>query len=80
MEVSTHSKLLTQSAKNDLAESLNVSRDLITLLAIQQFNSEEEFRKQINQFFDSGTQGGKTLIIQIDGSEESSRNLIENTR
>ena len=81
VEVSTHSKLLTQSAKVDLARSLGLKPELITLLAIQQFKSEEEFRKKINQFFRvGGTLAGKTLIIQIDGSEESSRNLIESTR
>ena len=53
----------------------------ITLLAIQQFNSEEEFRKQVIQFFKKGAiLEGKTLIIQIDGSEEKSRNLIESAR
>ena len=81
VEVSTHSKLLTQSARLDLARSLDIRPELITLLAIQQFKSEEEFRKKIDQFFKKGgILAGKTLIIQIDGSEESSRNLIENTR
>ena len=81
VEVTTHSKLLTQSAKIDLAKALNISPTLITLLAIQQMKSEEEFRKQIIEFFMKGAVlNGKTLIIQIDGSEEKSRNLIESAR
>ena len=81
VEVTTHSKLLTQSARKELAKSLKISAELITLLAVHQFKSEEEFRKQIIAFFEKGSiLKGKTLIIQIDGSEESSRNLIESTR
>ena len=81
VEVTTHSKLLTQSAKNELATVLNVFRDQITLLGIQQFKYEEEFRKQIIQFFmKDATLNRKTLIIQIDGSDVSSRNLIESAR
>ena len=80
VEVSTHSKLLTQSARLDLARTLDIKPELITLLAIQQFKSEEEFRKKIKQFFSEGNRARNTLIIQIDGSEESSRNMIESSR
>ena len=81
VEVTTHSKLLTLSAKIDLATTLGISPDRITLLAIQQLKSEEEFRKQVDEFFKKGAVlNGKTLIIQINGSEDGSRNLIESAR
>ena len=81
VEVTTHSKLLTLSAKIDLATTLGISPDRITLLAIQQLKSEEEFRKQVIEFFKKGAiLNGKTLIIQINGSEDGSRNLIESAR
>ena len=81
VEVTTHSKLLTLSAKIDLATTLGISPDRITLLAIQQLKSEEEFRKQVIEFFKKGAVlNGKTLIIQINGSEDGSRNLIESAR
>ena len=81
VEVTTHSKLLTLSAKIDLATTLGISPNRITLLAIQQLKSEEEFRKQVIEFFKKGAVlNGKTLIIQINGSEDGSRNLIESAR
>ena len=81
VEVTTHSKLLTLSAKIDLATTLGISPNRITLLAIQQLKSEEEFRKQVIEFFKKGAiLNGKTLIIQINGSEDGSRNLIESAR
>ena len=55
--------------------------DRLYLKPFHKLHSEEEFRKQIIAFFEKGSiLKGKTLIIQIDGSEESSRNLIESTR
>ena len=81
VEVTTHSKLLTSSTATEL-ESMLKTPTSICLESLQQFHSEEDFRKAINKFIEKvGLRRNvvHTLICQVDGGEESSRNLLESS-
>ena len=51
VQVTTHSRLLTSSAKSELAESLALQHQHVTLLSVQQFMSEVEFQKKLEAYF-----------------------------
>ena len=51
VQVTTHSRLLTSSGRDELAEGLGVQPHLVTLLSVQQFMSEAEFQKKLESYF-----------------------------
>eukprot|EP00092_Neocalanus_flemingeri_P023314 GFUD01025278.1.p1 GENE.GFUD01025278.1~~GFUD01025278.1.p1 ORF type:complete len:2291 (+),score=510.26 GFUD01025278.1:413-6874(+) len=81
VQVTTHSRLLTSASKTELAGMLDMSQTAISLLSLQQFKTEEEFRKKINQFIEKieNSEGNtkKIMIVQVDAGEKSARNLVE---
>ena len=81
VQVTTHSRLLTSASKTEIADMLGMSQMAITLLSLQQFKTEEEFRKKINQFVqkieNSDDDSKRIMIAQVDAGENSARNLVE---
>ena len=81
VQVTTHSRLLTSASKSEIAETLGISQSAITLLSLQQFKTEEEFRKKINQFIGkierTEDDMKRIMIAQVDAGENSARNLVE---
>eukprot|EP00090_Calanus_glacialis_P031123 TRINITY_DN5102_c0_g1_i8.p1 TRINITY_DN5102_c0_g1~~TRINITY_DN5102_c0_g1_i8.p1 ORF type:complete len:2193 (-),score=498.77 TRINITY_DN5102_c0_g1_i8:57-6239(-) len=81
VQVTTHSRLLTSSSKAEIAEMLGMSQTAISLLSLQQFKTEEEFRKKMNQFTEkvekAEDDSKRIMIAQVDAGENSARNLVE---
>ena len=82
VEVTTHSKLLTSSSVEELSGVLKIPT-LITLESLQQFHSEEDFRKALQKFIEQVSSSANkkcALICQVDAGEQSARNLVESAR
>ena len=83
MQVTTHSRLLTATSKDDLANFLSIRPGNITLLSVQQFRTEEEFRKRARKFLsdcknakeEDGSR--RILVAQIEAGTTTSNNLTE---
>eukprot|EP00923_Selenidium_pygospionis_P053798 GHVN01093709.1.p1 GENE.GHVN01093709.1~~GHVN01093709.1.p1 ORF type:complete len:2403 (+),score=325.49 GHVN01093709.1:991-7209(+) len=84
VEVNTHSRLLSQYDKEKVASCFNIDSRLVSVLALKQFKSEEELRKEVSVFLQNDnkevTSNRRTVVIQIDGSEKKLKTLIESTR
>ena len=52
VQVTTHSRLLTSAGKKEMTQILGMRETALTLLSLQQFKTEEEFRRKIQIFFD----------------------------
>ena len=81
VKVTTHSRLLTTSSLSDLGRRIGASPDSITLLTLQQFKTEEEFRKKAGAFFEGvkspNQLSRKILIAQIEAGTSTAGNLVE---
>ncbi|XP_066547032.1 E3 ubiquitin-protein ligase rnf213-alpha [Amia ocellicauda] len=64
LEVSTYSRLLNQSDMKVISTELNINRKLLLLLFLNQFDTEQAFRQEISNFFNSSIEGRKLLFLQ----------------
>ena len=82
IQVTTFSRLLTESVKSKICNQLNKKQSDILLLSLQQINTEEQFSKRIAAFLDlcqNSTQQ-KVLIVQTQVNPNTANSLVECTR
>ncbi len=81
VQITTSSRLLTNSAKAEVAGELGMREEKVTLLSLLQFDTEEQFTKRLQRLMDSKRASSKGLIIiQSEMGQEESQNLVECAR
>ncbi len=78
VQVTTNSRLLSKSAKESIAQELEVDEDEVTILSLLQFDTEEQFGKQVSSFVQASK--GKLLIVQTEVQTKIQQNLVECAR
>ncbi|CAM9642728.1 unnamed protein product [Lampetra planeri] len=62
LEISTHSKLLSQLDADNIGNDLKFEKETVCLLTLQQFETEQEFCQELSNFFKK--KGRKLLLLQ----------------
>uniref|UniRef100_S4RZQ0 Uncharacterized protein n=1 Tax=Petromyzon marinus TaxID=7757 RepID=S4RZQ0_PETMA len=62
LEISTHSKLLSQLDAENIGNDLKFEKETVCLLTLQQFETEQEFCQELSNFFKK--KGRKLLLLQ----------------
>ncbi|CAG0886586.1 unnamed protein product [Cyprideis torosa] len=84
VQVTTSSRLLTKVGKEEIARELDLRDTQITVLSLQQFDTEEQFTKRLRSFLDENGKQGRNekqyLFVQVEIAEVDSLNLTECAR
>ena len=81
IQLTTHSRLLTQAGQLSLADDLQMKREDISLMNLQQFDTKIQFEKQLKLFLSGCSKSDESLLlVQCDVDSEDSLKLIDYTR
>ncbi|KAK3585590.1 hypothetical protein CHS0354_036776 [Potamilus streckersoni] len=74
-QVTTHSKLLSPSDKEDISIATEISVSRLSLEALQSFDTEQQFSRKIRSFLESDLEEELLLVVQCD-SGDTNANLV----
>ncbi len=79
VQVTTSSRLLTNSGKIEVASDLGLDPERITILSLLQFDTEEQFAKRVRGFLETSTRRRQRemLFIQSEVGLNENQNLVE---
>ena len=82
MQVTTFSRLIADDGKIDICKNLNLNKNDVQILPLQQINTEEQFSKSVRKFLHFTNEGHtkKILIVQAQVNPETPNSLVECTR
>ncbi|XP_031561517.1 E3 ubiquitin-protein ligase RNF213-like [Actinia tenebrosa] len=75
IQVSTHSKLLSEQSLKEIGRSLNLHHQAISCITLQQFQTEQQFCNSVGNFF-AKQGGGECLLIVQCSTEDLTFNLL----
>ncbi|XP_071122875.1 E3 ubiquitin-protein ligase RNF213-like [Mytilus edulis] len=70
-QITTNSRILSPAEVDDLCTSLQIDKQNVTSLKLQQFYTEQQFSKQIRFFANRKTKSKLLLIIQCDCGDQN---------
>ncbi|XP_071172243.1 E3 ubiquitin-protein ligase RNF213-like [Mytilus edulis] len=74
VQITTHSKLLSNADIDMLCKSMtSLRRRNVLLVTLQSFDTEQQFRSQIRSFFQHTNTAGLLLIVQCDSGDENDK-------
>ncbi|KXJ23385.1 E3 ubiquitin-protein ligase RNF213 [Exaiptasia diaphana] len=79
LQVSTHSRLLSENDLPEICDAIGFKRPDVKLLHLQQFQTEQQFLKQVREFFIELANHEGILLVQCDSGDDNF-NLIACTR
>ncbi|KAL3881537.1 hypothetical protein ACJMK2_027969, partial [Sinanodonta woodiana] len=68
-QVTTHSKLLSPSDKEDISIATGISLSRLSLEALQSFDTEQQFSRKIRSFLESDLEEELLLVVQCDSGD-----------
>ena len=71
LQVTTHSRLLSNLDAEQIAQSLSLSPDSLHCLLLQQFHTEQQFCREVSEFFQvQSTDSSRVLFVQCDEGDQ----------